>query len=275
MAHPRISIDSLFRACYISRNFSRPSGVFGEKIIRLQEIASTNEVAKEEARKGSPEGTVVVAVSQNAGRGRLARKWFSPPGGLWASVVLRPRIPPRDVPKLTAICGMAVAEALKAKFGIEAGLKWPNDVLVGGKKICGILAEAASGRDGIDFVVVGIGLNVNNDTAEFGPELAPLTTSVVAVTGNPADVEAVLKGILERFEWHYMLLQGGAVAELRKAYGRLIVTVGRKVRVTMPEGVVEGTAEAIDEDFALIVRAASGSAIRIVAGDCVHCETAR
>jgi BirA family biotin operon repressor/biotin-[acetyl-CoA-carboxylase] ligase len=228
-------------------------------------IGSTNDEAAAWARAGAPSGAVVVADAQTRGRGRLGRHWHSPPGeSLYLSVVLRPPLPPHRVPPLTLATGVAVAEALAA-LDLVPQLKWPNDVLLDGKKVAGILTEMSADLDRVHHVVVGIGVNLN--AAAFPDELAAIATSVALARGAPvarADFAAALCARLEH--WFNQFVSDGAAAVVAawKQYARFF---GRHVRITAGRDRLDGVAEDLDDDGALRLRLADGRVTRVIAGE--------
>jgi BirA family biotin operon repressor/biotin-[acetyl-CoA-carboxylase] ligase len=143
----------------------------GKDIHYFKEVDSTNDVAKYLAENGAEEGTVVVAEIQNRGKGRRGKTWISPPGGVWMSIILRPDIPTSKAPQLTLVTGVAVAETLKKELKLDVGIKWPNDILIGNKKVCGILTEVNASVNKVNYVIVGIGIDMNVDVPLFPPEL--------------------------------------------------------------------------------------------------------
>ena len=150
----------------------------GREIHYYSEVDSTNEVAKKLANEGAPEGTIVIAESQSSGRGRRGKKWLSPSGGVWMTIILRPDIPPAKAPQLTLVTGVAVAETLDEECKLDVGIKWPNDILIGEKKVCGILTEANINPQGLEYVVVGVGIDLNVDVNAFPPNLRKGATSL-------------------------------------------------------------------------------------------------
>jgi BirA family biotin operon repressor/biotin-[acetyl-CoA-carboxylase] ligase len=231
----------------------------------LPTTGSTNDEAAAWARAGAPAGAVVVADAQTRGRGRLGRRWHSPPGAsLYFSVVLRPPLPPHRVPPLTLAAGVAVAEALTA-LDITPQLKWPNDVLLDGKKVAGILTEMSSDLDRVHHVVVGIGVNLN--TRDFPEELAAIATSAALVRGLPvvrADFAAALCARLEHWVDRFVAEGASVVATAWKQHARIF---GRRVRVTAGRDVIEGVAEDLDDDGALRLRLDDGRTTRVIAGE--------
>jgi BirA family transcriptional regulator, biotin operon repressor / biotin---[acetyl-CoA-carboxylase] ligase len=234
----------------------------------VRECASTNDEAAAWARAGAPHGAVVVADAQTRGRGRLGRRWHSPPGeSLYFSVVLRPPIEPARVPPITLAAGVAVAEAVAAAAELAPSLKWPNDVLAGGgRKLAGILTEMASQRDRVEHVVVGIGVNVN--VAAFPDELAATATSLrLARAGREVDAAAFAATLCARLErWIDEFVARGAapVVEAWRAYASFL---GREIRVSTSGAPLTGRAEDIAPDGALLLRAADGRLLRIHAGE--------
>jgi len=229
-------------------------------MVRLGEVGSTNDVARALADAGVPEGAVVVADVQTQGRGRLGRVWLSPQGGLWCSMLLRP--PARSAwGRLSLAVGVAASEAIEATVPLRTGIRWPNDVVLGERKACGILIEGAGGA-----VVVGIGINVNVPVEKMPQEVAARATSLHLAAGHPVDRETVLRALLDRFaRWHGLWTAGDdAVLE---AWRRRDVTRRTRVVVDGPGPRVEGIAEGVDDDGALRVRLDSGVIQRVVAGD--------
>ncbi|MCL6451213.1 MAG: biotin--[acetyl-CoA-carboxylase] ligase [Acetobacteraceae bacterium] len=246
--------------------------IMGRCLLQFMRVSSTNEVARRLAGDGAVEGTVVVADEQSAGRGRQGRAWVSPRGGLWFSVVLRP--PAVAQPQqLMLLGGVAVARALRRTTGLEPGLKWPNDVMLGDRKVCGILGEmvpaSQNGGDGRPAVVLGVGINANLDPWSFPQEVRPLVTSLKQELGRQVSLRRLLIAVLEELEQFYStwLEHGfGPVLEEWKALDR---TVGSLVRVSTVEGSLEGRAEAVDADGRLIIDTGEGRVTAVSAGD-VH-----
>ncbi|MGY1617801.1 biotin--[acetyl-CoA-carboxylase] ligase [Geodermatophilus sp. SYSU D00691] len=233
----------------------------------VESIGSTNAVLLARAAEDAPEGLVLVAEHQEAGRGRLDRTWVSPPrAGLTVSLLVRPDVPAARRAWLPLLTGVALAEAVGEVTGVRASLKWPNDLLaLDGRKLAGILAEAASGA-----VVVGAGLNVNTHTTE----LPDTGTSLSVVTGTAVDRGPVLLAYLRAFERRYTrwveALGDPVASELARDYLAWSSTVGTEVAVTLPDGtVVEGVAQAVDWDGRLVVATADGS-VELASGDVRH-----
>lgn len=186
---------------------------FGKRIVFLREVGSTNEYAKELASYGAKEGTVVLAETQTAGRGRLGRAWISPKGGLYFSVILRPRISASEAVKLVFVAGLAVARILEEVCGLHVEIKKPNDVLVNGKKISGILAETNTTGEKVNYTIIGIGINVNFDVKETLPkELAKNATSLENELDKKIRLEQLFKALIEKLESLYVLFLKGQLA---------------------------------------------------------------
>jgi BirA family transcriptional regulator, biotin operon repressor / biotin---[acetyl-CoA-carboxylase] ligase len=237
--------------------------LIGHTIHALGAVESTQAEIARLAAAGAAEGTVVTARHQRAGRGRRGRVWWDGAGeSLLLSVLLRPALPVAEAPPLTFLGALAVAVAVEAE-GVTPGIRWPNDVLVDGRKLAGILAEAATTAEGrLDRVILGIGINV--DQAAFPAELAERAVSLRMLTGRRHDAGRVRDRLLGALDAGYRELRAGGGAGLREAWRRRSVTLGARVRT--PDG-REGVAEDVDEAGALIVRAEDGSRLRVTAGE--------
>lgn len=237
--------------------------VIGRVIHALDEVSSTQAEVARLAAEGAPEGLVVTARHQRAGRGRLGRVWWDQPGqGLLLSVLLRPPVASTRVPQLGLVGGLAVIDAVAAETGLTPGLRWPNDVMVGERKVCGVLAEAATRADGgVDRVILGIGLNVNHEW--FPPEVAGRASSLRLLTGRVHDRERLLAALLEALDARYREFLAES-EDLRAAWRRHSVTLGARVRAADGR---EGVAVDLDETGALLVRAEDGALLRVVSGE--------
>lgn len=257
----------------ISRAIERVAGRarwIGRRVHWLESTGSTNDVAARLAESGAEEGTTVVAEMQTAGRGRHGRAWFSPPGaGLYASVIVRPGSgqysDENPAALLTLASGVAIAEAVRAVTGLPAEIKWPNDVLIAGRKLAGILAESAVQAGVLQFVVVGFGVNLQ--PAAYPPQLASRVTSIEAETTRPADGALMLAEILAALGERYGDLRAGRFDVILSAWRRLALSLpGARVEWDSPAGVVRGRAEDVDRHGALLVRV-GGRIERVIAGE--------
>lgn len=239
----------------------------GRYIHYLTTTDSTNNAAKKLAAAGCPEGQIVVAEEQAGGRGRLARGWFSPfAKGVWFSIVLRPPFKPQDAPKCTLLAAVAVNRALRKVTGVDCGIKWPNDILFAGRKLVGILTEMSAEMDAINHIVIGIGINVNIDEADFPPELKGLAGSLSMAAGRPFARAEILAAVLSELERLYDRTVESGFAELLAEWRQASVTLGRTVDVIGGGQRLTGVAEDIDGDGALLVRTATGLE-KVLAGD--------
>ena len=237
--------------------------LIGSRIHALDEVASTQSALAALASGGAPEGTVVTARHQTGGRGRQGRRWWDAPGeSLLLSALLRPSIPPARIPELSLVAGLAITDALDAGAGLRGCIRWPNDVLIGGRKVCGILAEAMSvGTEHVGQIILGIGLNVNQTA--FPVELADGATSVRMATGRAHEPERLLAAVLDALDRRYREWLAGGFAGLRAEWRGRATTIG--ARVLMPDG-RPGVAVDVAEDGALLVAIGDGAPVRVVSG---------
>jgi BirA family biotin operon repressor/biotin-[acetyl-CoA-carboxylase] ligase len=227
------------------------------------EIGSTMDAARELAKKGAEEGTIVVAEAQIRGRGRLSRKWLSPQGGVYFTFILRPKISPAYAPRINLMTSVAVAATIRKLFGLKAELKWPNDVLIRGKKVCGILAEMDAEMDVVNFVNVGIGINVNTSVPQFKETATSLRDELGKEIARKEFLGALLAEIDAR---RPQLMEPESIEEYRRFCG----TMNKKVRIMSLGEEVTGQAVGIDAMGALVLKEKDGSMITVLVGDCVH-----
>jgi BirA family biotin operon repressor/biotin-[acetyl-CoA-carboxylase] ligase len=240
------------------------TGPFGANAHYYPVTGSTSDVARELAAGHAPEGTLVVADEQTAGRGRMGRRWEAPPRtSLLMSVIFRPRIPADQIYRLVMVCGLAVAEACEDVTGVTVAVKWPNDLLIGGRKVAGILPESAFTGESLSWVVVGMGINVNQVFEKDAP-LAETATSLRVVIGGGVDRAALLAKIMARMN-HWNACLGDDA--LDQAWQGRCLTIGQRVRIQLPGETIEGLAEALDAAGALWLRDEVGVLHRIVAGE--------
>ena len=238
----------------------------GRELYCYEELGSTNDRARELAEEGAEHGTVVVAETQTAGRGRRGRPWVSPPGkNLYLSVVLRPELAPVQASELTLVASLAVCDALR-QAGVDAGIKWPNDLVASGKKIAGILTELAAEPERVHWVVVGVGVNVNARAEDFPEELRREATSVLLERGAPAPRALFAAACLTALEGWVDRHADEGFGVVRDAWRERSVTLGREVLVRTDGREIRGTAEDIDDQGALLVRGPEGRE-RILVGD--------
>lgn len=235
----------------------------GQAFHYFPSVTSTMDVARALAVGGAPEGSVVLAEEQRQGRGRLGRAWLSPPGGnLTLSIILRPTL--RELSRLTMVASLAVVQAIRQVATQEAAIKWPNDVLISGRKICGLLVDSQLQGEAVEWAVVGIGLNVNMEPAFF-PEIADSATSLYRELGRPVERLPVLIALLASMEDYYVALRLGK--PIQREWARRLETVGKSVVAREGNRVVEGVAEAVDDEGHLLVRRSDGTLVHLVAGE--------
>ncbi len=233
----------------------------GRELKYLETTTSTQDIARELAEKDAREGTAVIAGEQQSGRGRMGRSWLSPAGGLATSIILRPPIDFAYL--LPAITSVAVFQTLK-NLGVRAGIKWPNDVLIEGKKVCGILIEHGLTDGELRYSIVGIGINVNFDTDRY-PEIADIATSLSVQLGHEVPVAEVALHLYTELENIYS--RTGEPARIIDEWSRNMVTIGRRVSADFYGNRIDGAAEGVNQKGNLVVRLADGSIKEIVAGD--------
>ncbi|HKV46100.1 MAG TPA: biotin--[acetyl-CoA-carboxylase] ligase [bacterium] len=238
--------------------------LIGRTVCWHESLPSTNDLAVQLTGLPAPEGTVVLADEQTAGRGRLGRPWASPRGGIWLSVILRPAFPLERVSLVGLAAAVATARAIREITELPARVKWPNDVLVGGSKIVGILTEATAGAE---WVVVGVGINANIPLAALPLVGGYPATSLQALLGHPVDREGLIRAVLRELDQGYAELGTGGTGGMLRRWREISDTLGRSVRVEMPDGAIEGTALDVDDAGALLVRLDDGEIRRVVAGD--------
>lgn len=240
----------------------------GSAIHLFQVVDSTNDEAASLAASGAAEGTVVIADAQRCGRGRMGRRWESPGGvGLYFSVVLRPAIPPDGAPALTLLGAVASADAIELTTGLAAEIKWPNDVIVRGRKVGGILGEMAADTSCLYHVILGIGINVNQTEADFEGELRQTASSLRIEASRPLDRTEMARSLCKELDdWYDRFLSHGMTSILERVRQRC-VTLGRVVVARLGDQAVCGLAVGLDGDGALVVRDAGGGLHRLLAGD--------
>lgn len=240
--------------------------VIGKDIRLLAETASTNTLAMELAAGGAPEGTVLIAETQTGGKGRLGRKWISPKGNLYVSVILRPNVPTHKAPLITLMGAVATASAIRTACQLPAGIKWPNDILLSGRKVSGLLTEMRAEPDRIMHIALGIGVDVNMDLGELPSDIRGLTTTLAVEAGRQIERTSLLQQICRELEhWYSIFLKNDA--EVLKEWESLNLTIGNRVAVSGFGETIEGLAQGIDSEGRLIVRMVDGMVRTVASGD--------
>jgi BirA family biotin operon repressor/biotin-[acetyl-CoA-carboxylase] ligase len=243
--------------------------LIGSEILVFEETASTNDVVEHLAKSGAREGLVVFAESQTRGRGRRGRSWSSPRGkGLWFSVLLRPTLPPSSASRITVAASVAVARAIRQLCRVDARIKWPNDVIIGSRKVGGILTELQVEADEILIAILGIGIDVNCEQNDFPQDVRQLATSLKLESGTGQDRVALVARVLAALDECYQLALTD-FETIADEWAKLCTTLGRHIVVTMGQRRIEGFAQALDGDGALLLRCDSGQMERILGGDLV------
>jgi BirA family biotin operon repressor/biotin-[acetyl-CoA-carboxylase] ligase len=246
-------------------------GPLRRAVIFFPECESTNDRMRALAEAGEPEGALVIADFQTAGRGRMNRAWQAPRGSsLLFSLLLRPPLAPSRAQQAVMAASLGVMEGIRRVCALPASLKWPNDILISGKKAGGILCELGLDGQTLKYVIVGIGLNVNFDPPVV-EGIPPDAASIQSLLGRPQPRAALLRAILEQIEPRYgNLLRGES---LSGEWARALSTLGQSVRVIIPDEEITGTAETVDESGALVLRLDDGSTREFLAGDVMHVES--
>jgi len=234
----------------------------GRQLYYYPRLATTMETARELVKRGTDEGTVVIAGIQTAGRGRIGRTWLSPEGSLAMSVILKPSLD--KLSQLVMLASLAVVRAVKNVAGLETQIKWPNDVLIKGKKVCGILIENEVKGGKVNFAIIGIGININFDPLAF-PEIAEIATSLSHEIGTELSTIELTSVLLSELEQLYLKAQAGA--PIYREWQKNMETLGRWIQVKSGKTVEQGKAEAVTESGNLILRRADSSIVEIAVGD--------
>jgi len=239
-----------------------PTRFIGQRIIYHSSVTSTNDLAKQEAQRGAAEGTVVVADEQVAGKGRLKRVWLSPKGSIALSVILYPAI--AHLPSLIMVASLAVAHSIEAVTGLKPQLKWPNDILINGKKVVGILIENSVRGNTVNYAVIGIGININLNIPDI-PEIPPTATSLSDELGKDVSRLDLVRCLLAEIEKLYLPLSAGE--SVYQEWRDSLITLGKKVHIKSGKVDYQGIAESVASDGSLLLRHPDGSLTKIVAGD--------
>lgn len=244
----------------------------GKEMYYFSELKSTNIIAKEKALHGAErinEGTLIIAERQSAGKGRLGREWFSPSGGIWLSIILYPQLSPSYISRITLMTAVAIVKVIKVCTQIKSQIKWPNDILINEKKVCGILTEMSAELDIINWVVVGIGINVNINHREFPENIQENTISLKETSRKEISRVKLAQTFLQEFEKYYEILKGREFSSILKEWKLYSHTLGKKIKVDMGEKIITGEAMDINESGALILKKEDGELIEIISGTIV------
>ena len=245
----------------------RKTKIIGKDIQYYKEVISTNNQAKLAAQQDADEGTIIVSETQSSGRGRLARGWYSPvEKGIWFSVILRPHFLPQEAPKCTLMAAVAIAKAIATITEIQVGIKWPNDILYNKQKLVGILTEMNAEMDCINYIIIGMGINVNIQKNEFPQELQQIATSLAIIKGEKISRVKLLNEILFQIETLYNIAQAEGFVKILEEWKKYSVTLGKNVDVIGINDTFTGVAMDIDADGALLVKTEAGLK-RVLAGD--------
>ena len=244
--------------------------IIGNTILNYDSVDSTNAIARKMAEGEKEEGTVVLAKMQKRGKGRLDRKWFSPKGGLWFSIILRPNIDIQEATKLTLMTSVAVTKTLINLYNLDAKIKWPNDILVKGKKVCGILSEGKTQGNKINFFILGIGVNANFTREEFPVKIRDFATTLKEELGKTSSLEELLLSLLNEIDKYYLILSSDNTNKILNTWKKMSDTLGKNVKITTQKDSLEGLALDVDDMGALIVKSKDNTIKKFLAGDCLH-----
>lgn len=239
----------------------------GKKVLYFDETGSTNTEAKQAAEAGAPHGTLAVADYQNMGKGRRGRMWTSLRGvGVWMSLMIRPEIHPSAASMLTLVAALAVSEGIGKTCGLETQIKWPNDIVADGKKICGILTEMSTELECINYVVTGMGINANME--ELPEEIKDVATSILLQTGKRVKRSQLIGAVMESYEKYYnVFMESGNMSGLLDVYNSHLANMQRSVRVLQPGSEYVGTALGINDAGELLVKTEDGAVHQVISGE--------
>jgi len=239
-----------------------------EHLYTFEEVDSTNLAAKKLANEGKPEGTVVVAESQLAGKGRLDRAWVSPKGkGIWVSIILRPNILPANAAQITFVIAVGMVKALKKALGLNVQIKWPNDILIDRRKVAGILTEISAEIERVNYIIVGIGVNVNQGENEFPLDFREKAYSLKLALGHKVSRINVLQTMLEEIERSYDFYLKNDFSVIIEEWKSNALTLGQEVKAITGNEIIEGLAVDLDSDGCLIIKDRNNNSHKIIAGD--------
>ena len=262
-----INTPDIIEPFEIERNLS--TKYIAHNIHFYQEVTSTNDIAKKFVDNDAPEGTVIIAEQQTAGRSRSKNDWASPEGGIWMTLILKPEVTLLEASKLTIVTGVSIAKTLHDKFNLDAGIKWPNDIMIGNKKICGILTEAVTDYDDLKAVLIGVGIDVNINQSDLPDDLQDITTTISEETSEEIKRAEIMKVFFSIFEELYEEFKNGQFKHIIGEWRRLSSTTGNRVKVYKDGKAMLADAVGIDNQGALIVELDDGSLEKIISGECI------
>lgn len=240
----------------------------GQQIHYEESVHSTQKIALQLSLEGAPEGTVVIAEEQTSGRGRMARHWYSPKySGIWMSIILRPNLPPQKAPQLTLIVAVAAVQAIQELTSVQPEIKWPNDILINGKKITGILTELQAESDRINSVIIGIGMNVNQAIDDYPEEIRDIATSLFIESGEKVNRASMIKVLLEKLEYLYDLYIKEGFYPIKLLWESYAISIGKMITARMLQGNLYGKAIGITDDGVLMVEDKKGEIHHIYSAD--------
>ncbi|MGE8204307.1 biotin--[acetyl-CoA-carboxylase] ligase [Heyndrickxia sp. NPDC080065] len=235
------------------------TNLLGNMIYYLESTDSTQKVAHQLSQEGCPEGTLVIAEEQTNGRGRLTRQWHSPKyTGVWMSLVLRPKLPPQKAPQFTLIAAIAVVQAIEELISVIPEIKWPNDILINGKKVTGILTELQADSDKIHSIIIGIGINVNQAETDFPDELRSIATSLAIESGNKLSRSTLIQHILANLEKYYEIYMERGFAPLKILWESYAISIGKEIIARTVTGSISGRAIGISDEGVLKIQDSNG-----------------
>ncbi|KIL44178.1 biotin--[acetyl-CoA-carboxylase] ligase [Jeotgalibacillus soli] len=240
----------------------------GRNIVFYQTLDSTQKIAHQLAQESAPEGTLVIAEEQKTGRGRMSRQWYSPPGtGIWMSLLLRPELPPQKAPQFTLITSVAIVQAIEEVCGLQVQIKWPNDLLIDGKKITGILTELQADSERIYSLIIGMGMNVNQKQADFPEELHEIATSLALAKGEPVSRAKLVQRVLFHIERYYKMYMDKGFEPIKLLWESYAVTIGKHITARTLHDSISGVALGITDEGVLLLEDKDGVVHPIYSAD--------
>ncbi|MBD7986097.1 biotin--[acetyl-CoA-carboxylase] ligase [Sporosarcina sp. Sa2YVA2] len=244
--------------------------MYGHNITYYESCSTTQTIAHDDAQSGAPDGTLIIAEEQTAGKGRLARPWSSAARkGIWMSLIIRPSLMPQQAPQMTLVAAVAIVRAIEEVVKIEATIKWPNDIMIKGKKITGILTELQSDPDRVKAIIIGIGMNINHDMEDFPEEIQSIATSLKLESGETIDRSRLIAEILSFLELYTHMYEKHGFSPIKLLWEGYSNTAGKRIKAVMLNETIEGVALGISEDGLLEVKQDDGSIRGIYSADII------